>query len=536
VVEPMAPLPTRSDSLIATLSSPEIYQQGSQSVDVHETHISWIFLVGDRAYKLKKPVVLPFLDYGTPERRRMMCNEEVRLNRRLASDLYLGVRCVAAATEGMRLAPQDDPQALDYLVEMRRYDERSTLAAKLDRDTERQLQSELESLAQLLVRFHARARPVAEGLGGGLAVRERVERNLRELNALVASPAGEKRLAALERFSHAFLAAHADTLDARARMGLVVEGHGDLRAEHVLLDGTIRVVDCIEFQRRMRELDVADELAFLVMDLTWRGGEQIARTLVRAYRGAGGEPGEDDLIAFYACFRALVRAKVALVRASQRRRPGAAEHDVSAARELMLLAERYAWQARLPLVIVICGLPAVGKSSLARALSDISGLRRVSSDVVRKRAAGVGRTERAPLSAYCAEANRRAYAELGRSAAREATTQGGVLVDATFRHRADRAAFLAAFGGVAPLHFIECQAPLEVAAKRAKRREGGVRTSDASEAVVLRERHSWEPLDELEREAHTTVRSDRPLADQLADVQDALDQRLGSDPPGSTAA
>jgi aminoglycoside phosphotransferase family enzyme/predicted kinase len=520
----MAPLPTRSDSLIAALSSPEIYQGGAQSVEVRETHISWIFLVGDRAYKLKKPVVLPFLDYGTPERRRTMCNEEVRLNRRLASDLYLGVRCVAAAAEGIRLAPQDDPRALDYLVEMRRYDERSTLAAKLDRATEQQLRSEIESLAQLLVRFHEGARTVADG--GTLAVRRRVDRNLQELQALLGSSADLNRLTALARFTYAFLA---------ARAGLVVEGHGDLRAEHVLLDGTIRVVDCIEFEPRMRELDVADELAFLVMDLTWRGGDRVASRLLHAYRDAGGDPGEDDLVAFYACFRALVRAKVALVRAGQPPPTGTAEHDARTARDLVALAERYAWRARLPLVIVICGLPAVGKSTLARALSSMSGLPCLSSDIVRKQAAGIAPTERAPLSAYSAQANRRAYAELGRLAADAATTQRGALVDATFRHRADRSAFLAAFGGAAPLHFIECQAPLEMAAERARRREAENRSSDASEDVVRRERESWEPLDEVKPEAHTTLRSDRPLEGQLADLQDALDHRLGCVPDGSIA-
>jgi uncharacterized protein len=527
-------VPTRPGSLISALSSPDIYGRGSQSVEVHETHISWVFLVGDRAYKLKKPVVLPFLDYGTPERRRTMCNEEVRLNRRLASDLYLGVRSVAAAGEGMRLAAQDDPQALDYLVEMRRYDERSTLAARLDHATERQLRNETESFAQLLVRFHARARAVGEALGGQLAVRQRVERNLQELRPLAGSPADANRLAVLERFTHAFLTARADTFDARARNGLVVEGHGDLRAEHVLFDGTISVVDCIEFDTRLRELDVADELAFLVMDLTWRGADQVADTFVRSYRNAGGDPGEDDLIAFYACFRALVRAKVALLRAGQSPRPSAAGRDESAARDLVTLAERYAWAARLPPVVVICGLPAVGKSTLASDLSAISGLRRISSDLVRKQAAGIARSERAPPSAYSAEANRRTYTELGRLAAREATAHRGVIVDATFRHRADRAAFLAAFAGAAPLHFIECQVPLEMAAKRARRREAEVRTSDASEALVLRERHSWEPLDEIEREAHTTLRSNRPLKDQLAALQDALDQRLASAPAGST--
>jgi aminoglycoside phosphotransferase family enzyme/predicted kinase len=496
-------------------------------VEVRETHISWVFLAGDRAYKLKKPLRLPFLDYGTPQRRREMCREEVRLNRRLAPNLYLGVRGVVKARGGFRLAAEDDPRAVDYLVEMRRYEEERTLEASLSRGELKR--TDVATVGRLLARFHASARRV-EAVGVPvLALERRITENFHELLAIVEQRAEVDSVLELERFAHAFVVAHARLLDARARRGLVREVHGDLRAEHVLLDGTPEIVDCIEFDRVMRELDVADELAFLVMDLMGSGGERFARTLVSAYRKAGGDPGEDRLIAFYACYRALVRAKVALLRAAQR--PAASsEHarESAAARDLLALGERFAWQARLPLVIVICGVPAAGKSHLARALVALARLPHLSSDVTRKRLAGVGRWQRAGGATYGAEFNRLTYVELGRRARDATATLGGAVVDATFRHRADRQAFAAAFDDAAPLLFVECRAPTPVLAERAARRDRQARRiSDASLAVVLRERSRWEPLDELPGEAHVTLRSDRPVEAQLEDLRALLDRRMG---------
>jgi aminoglycoside phosphotransferase family enzyme/predicted kinase len=510
----------------AALARPAFYPHRPARVEVHETHISWVFLAGERAYKLKKPLVLPFLDYGTPQRRHEACREEARLNRRLAGDLYLGVRAVAAGPDGLVLAAEDAPQALDYLVEMRRYDERATLAAKLERSELRE--AEVAELARKLARFHARARVIEGAEASTSALRTRVGDNFRELLALLERGAALAAVLGLERFTDAFIAAEMPMLDRRARAGLVREGHGDLRAEHVLLDGDVRVVDCIEFSPAFRRLDVADELAFLVMDLTRLGGERFARVLVRAYRDAGGDPGEDRLIAFYACFRALVRAKVALLRARQSSRSGTARGDETAAAEqLVALAERLAWRARLPLVIVVCGVPASGKSHLARALRAVTGLRRLSSDAVRKRMAGVTPGERAPAAAYSAHWNRLTYAELGRRAAAAVRARGGALVDATFRHRSDREAFAAAFGNAAPVLFVECTAPTAVLAERAAHRGRRARAgSDATLEVVMRERRAWEPLDEVSATNHIILRSDRPAREQIADLVGALDGRV----------
>ena len=472
------------ETVCAALARPDFYPDRPDRVDVRETHISWVFLAGDRAYKLKKPLVLPFLDYGTLQRRREMCREEVRLNRRLAPDLYLGVRAV---------------------------------------------------VAQVLARFHAGARPNTAVGVPVLGVERRMTENFHELLAIVEQRVEVEWVLALERFAHAFVVAHAEMLDARARRGLVREVHGDLRTEHILLDEPLEVADCIEFDRGLRELDVADDLAFLVMDLVARGGERFARTLVRGYRDARGDPGEDRLIAFYAAYRALVRAKVALLRAAQYP-ASSSEHgcESAAARDLLALAERFAWRARLPLVIVLCGVPAAGKSHLARALAEVSGFANLSSDVTRKRLAGIRPQQCVGSELYSADFNRLTYAELGRRAARRTAVGGGALVDATFRHRADRDAFRNA----APLLFVECRAPARVLAERAAQRDRKPgRVSDASLSVVMRESSTWEPLDELPAEAHVTLRSDRRVEAQLEDLRALLDRRIGeltthqSEPP-----
>ncbi|HEX5192021.1 MAG TPA: AAA family ATPase [Solirubrobacteraceae bacterium] len=508
------------------LTRPDIYPDRPQQVEVRETHLSWVFLAGERVYKLKKPLVLDFVDYGTPERRRAMCEAEVRLNRRLAPDIYRGVRGVAIA-HGAELTTVDDPRAVDFVVEMRRYDERDTLAARLacgelERD-------QVATVGVALARFHAGAPRADDSESPALAAERRFARNVHELLAVVEERGEIGRVQALERFAHAFITAHARTFQTRADRGCLREGHGDLRAEHVLVDRSgVQIVDCIEFDPALRRLDVADDLAFLVFDLVALGGERFIETLASAYRDAGGDPGDEPLIAFYAAYRALVRAKVALVRAPQLPATGGKrEQERAHARDLIDLAERFAWGARRPLVIVVCGLPASGKSVLAGALSDRSQLPHLSSDVTRKRLAGLDPTQRAPADHYTPAWNARTYAELGRCAARALADDRGAIVDATFRHRTDRQAFASALAaGVSPL-FIECRAPRTVLAERAGRREQDARrVSDADAAVVTGERDSWEPLDEVPGATHLTVRTDRPIAQITGDVLALLDQRL----------
>jgi aminoglycoside phosphotransferase family enzyme/predicted kinase len=496
-------------------------------VEVRETHISWVFLAGERAYKLKKPIALPFLDYGSTARRREMCREEVRLNRRLAPDIYLGVRGVAETPDGVELTAEDDSRAIDYVVEMRRYDEAQTLAAILDRgDLTR---AQVDRVARKLARFHATCERAATGEDGAHRIEREVDRNAEELLELAEDSRERAQIRDLAHFMSAFVSGHAREFEARAGRGLIRECHGDLRAEHVLLLRGVRVVDCVEFDADLRTLDVADDLAFLVMDLAALGGDRFSSELVDAYRAAGGDCGDDGLVAFFGAHRALVRAKVLLVRMSQQSATAVSSHTSARVWDLLGLAELFSWRARLPLSVIVCGVPASGKSHLARALADLSRLPYVSSDLTRKRLAGVGLRERAPAEFYDSDWSSRTYSELGELAADAVAVKGGAVIDATFRHLSDREAFRQAFAHAAPSVFVECLAPLSVLVERAARRAcDPARVSDADVEVVMRERSTWEPLDEVPASAHLSLRTDRPLEELIEDLRALLDARIGA--------
>ena len=265
------------------------------------------------------------------------------------------------------------------------------------------------------------------------------------------------RLAELARFCGAALAGFGPELTDRAKAGRVRDGHGDLRAEHILLGTDIQAVDGVEFDRALRVADVGYDLAFLIMDVA-RHDDNLARALLRGYRSAGGDPGSEGLLAFMCTVRALVRAKVDFVRAAQL--AGAAADDREArAHELLDVAERFAWRARLPHVICVTGLPASGKSTLAEALAAAAGRTVLSSDRIRKARAGLDPYERAAPNAYGNDESQAVYAELGQRAATAVHRDGGVVIDATFRRATDADAFAAASQGAAAAAWLVCEAP-----------------------------------------------------------------------------
>jgi predicted kinase len=370
-----------------------------------------------------------------------------------------------------------------------------------------------------LARFHAGC-TVARQERGSLTVRHEVQENLSELTDVCTDRAAVARVGALGRLLTAWMAAHEQLLDARGRDGHFRAVHGDLRAEHVLVGPPVRVVDCVEFNEELRTLDVADDLAFLVMDLCARGARARAEELVAAYRGAGGDCGPDELLWFFAVHRALIRAKVALVRSRQ---TGAEEGDQG----LLAVGERCAWRSRGALALLVCGVPASGKSHLARALAARTGCPVISSDVVRKELAGLAAHERAPEGLYTPEADTRTYHALGRRAAAEVQAGHGVLVDATFRRRADRDAFARAWRDTAPLLFAQCMAPGSELRRRAGDRDADPgRISDADAGIVARERDSFEPLEEADPGRHLILRTDREVSEVVGDLLALLDARL----------
>ncbi|MGO9319490.1 MAG: AAA family ATPase [Solirubrobacteraceae bacterium] len=490
---------------------------------MHETHASWVFVAGERAYKVKKPVALGFLDYSTPERRHRACIEEVRVNQELAPGIYLGVRAIVRTGTGFAFAPDDrTSQAVEYAVEMRSFDEADTLAGLIAREA---LSPEhLEAVARRLVAFH-RSAPVAPG-GGAAEVLGVWRQNVSELRG-AAGRLLELPVDLAEGFGEMFVRVHEREIERRRDAGLVRDLHGDLRCEHVLAIPSVRIVDRIEFDPSLRRGDVARDLAFLTMDLEAHGQRWAAETLLSAYRASGMDAGSDALLCFYGAHLALVRAKVALI--------AAAEHDgerstelLAQARSMWTLAERLCWRARAPVALVICGPSASGKSTLAAELADRSGFAMLSSDAVRKSAAGLGATERAGPEHYSHRFTHRTY-ELLAGQAHELMRRGvGVIVDATCRSRADRSTLLGRLARTGmPRLVVRCEIPLEVALARAARRERDpARVSDASPQIVAEQYRSFQPLEELPREDVLELDTLAPLDTQASTVARALDRLL----------
>jgi aminoglycoside phosphotransferase family enzyme/predicted kinase len=506
-------------ALLRALAAPAMYR-GHPSVVVHETHASWVFVAGDRAYKVKKRVALDFLDYSTLASRRSACREEVRVNQELAADVYLGVRAIVKSQGGFRLAPEDAPGAVEYAVEMHSFREQDTFAGliaagSLTRD-------HIIVAARLLAGFH-RAAPVVADWGPDrvLAV---WRRNADELQRFE-HPAGW-RVDIAASFGEAFVKAHDAELRRRASLSLARDGHGDLRCEHVLARPVVRVVDRIEFDPELRRADVACDLAFLAMDLEARGQPWAARELYSAYRRAGMSPGDEPLCSFYAAHWALVRAKVALIAASEHDGETRTEH-LRNAQQLWSLSERLCWRARSPLAVVVCGPAASGKSMLAGELSRCSQLALVSSDAVRKRLAQLEPFEPARPEHYSARFTRATYEQLGRDALLELRRHDGVIVDATCRSRGDRALLFDRLRGVpiTPL-IVRCEVPLELARERAARRlHDPRRVSDATPQIAEAQFHAFEELDELPAGSVLRLDTAQSVDAQIAEVSRALDRR-----------
>ena len=495
---------------------------GRLPIATYETHISWVFVVGDRAYKLKKPVVLDFLDYGTAARRREMCAAEVALGRRLAPRLYHGVDAIVRRGEELALAPADDPDALDYLVEMTAFAQDATLAAAIETDSVPPWLA--ARLGARLAAFHAQCPgpPVARAAA---RAQDEIESNLQELRTVLPDTL-RPRLDRLERFLTAAIAARAGELDDRGLRGRLREGHGDLRAEHVLLAPELAVVDCLEFNRALRTVDTADELGFLVMDLLRLDAEPLARDVLAAYRAAGGDCGGDGVVWMFAVHRALVRAKVALLRAGQLEVDRGALQVVG---RLLDVADRCAWRGRSIAVLVICGGPATGKSTLAQALSERFAVPCLNTDVVRKDLLGLAPHARAGPDAYTTAMDLRTYRELGARASALLSAHPSVIVDGTFVRDDECLAFTTALSDDPSIVAVRCCVAPDVARRRARQRaRDRSRISDATEAIVRAHQAEALALGSAGEALGPQILldTDRDPAEIQIDLDAALDLRL----------
>ena len=454
------------------------------TADVAETHVSVVFFVADRAYKLKKPVALEFLDFSTREARRAVCHREVELNRRLAPDVYLGVADV--------LGP--DGEACDHLVVMRRMPAERRLSTLVRRGSD--VDVELRSLAHLLATFHSQARrsPEIDAAAGRDAVAANWEQNFRQLAPFVGPVLDNTVADRVQALARRYLAGRGALFDRRIAEGRARDGHGDLLADDIFfLDDGPRVLDCIEFDDRLRYGDVLNDVCFLAMDLEDLGAPEAARRFLAFWGELTAETHPSSLADHYIAYRAHVRAKVACFRHAQ-----GDERATPAAPRLLALARDHLERARVRLVLV-GGFPGTGKSTVAAGVADHHGWTLIGSDVTRKQLAGLpaGADRGAPYGEglYRPEMTAATYATLLDRAATSLANGESVVLDATWTDAARRAGAAAvAAGAAADLVELRCDAPAAVAATRlAARPPGAAAGSDATAAVAETMRRDASP-------------------------------------------
>jgi uncharacterized protein len=500
-------------ALVAALAQPAAWPEplppGTRFAFI-ETHISTLILAGGHALKLKKPLRLPFLDFSTLARRQRFCAEELRLNRRTAPELYLGLRPVHGPPHAPRLGallceppPADAPPAqadapLDWALWMRRFDQAGlfdTLAQEGSLGDD-----DIDALAEEIARFHAALPPCppTSALGEPAVLQRFAAQTLDELQAspLAGQLAPEiaARLPVLAQWSAERGNALAPLLQARRAAGAVVEGHGDLHLGNIVrLDGRPRLFDALEFDPGLRHADRMADLAFPFMDLLDHGLPRHAwRLLGRALESSGDHDGL-PLLRWLTAYRALVRAKVALLGAAQ---GSAADTQRAAATRRIRLADTLAHPPPAT-ILLVCGLSGSGKSTVAGLLAERIGAVRVRADVERKRLHGLAATARGadPSVLYGADSTRRTYdrlLEITRGAQAGAV---GVVLDATYLQRADRdaAAALAATLG-APFAIVECHARTATLHARIRQRQAAADDpSDADLAVLARQQAMQQP-------------------------------------------
>ncbi|KPV41566.1 hypothetical protein AN478_01985 [Thiohalorhabdus denitrificans] len=502
--------------MIRSLLDPSRYPHPVSRVEVVETHISYVLLTGDYAYKVKKPLDLGFLDFSTLAKRRHGCEEELRLNRRTAPGLYQAVLPITGSPEDPELDGAGEPN--EYAVRMVQFDP----ALRADRCLERgELgAAEMADLGERVAELHEGARQPApdQEYGTWDAVRRDQRENLEQLRAeLPGLGLEEERFAHLAAWVEGFLESHGDLFGERRSTGRVREGHGDLHlANLALLDGVLTPFDAIEFDPALRFTDVMADVAFTWMDLRFRERRDLAVPFLNAYLEAGGDYPGLRLLPFYTVYRALVRAKVAALQAGETEDPERRGRLREEALRYFALAESAAGE-NAAMLIIARGVTGVGKSLVSRPLLARLGGVRIRSDVERKRLAGLepeaGSGSAVGGGIYGEELSARTYQRL-LDLARPALAAGfPVYLDATYlageRRRAAHA--LAADLDV-PYVILDLHAPEAVIRGWLRERAGqqGV-VSEGNEAVLEHQLAHQDPLDADEQAHAVPVDTSREL-------------------------
>lgn len=521
-------------NLVASMLAPGFYPHPVEAVDLIETHISYVFLAGGYVYKLKKGVNLGFLDFSGLAERQHFCHEELRLNKRLAPSVYLEVIPVCVNAWGrFTLGHEPQSQPIDYVLKMIRLPEEGMFPRLLEKG--QAVDFLLELLAARLASFHQTtpAVPLEQARGFITNLQRNMSENFSQTRHLIKRAISKQRHRMISEYSDWFFQTHQEILLTRAASGRVRECHGDLRLEHICLyNQELVIFDCIEFNARFRQIDVAADLAFLLMDLEHSGHQPLARDLVHGYLEKSHDQEIRILLNFYKCYYACTRAKVAGIKSAEQTTGIKQKASLQEASDFFDLAFSYALHLVRPTLILVCGLMGTGKSTLARNIGPYLGATVIRSDVVRKELVHIETTQRQRSGfgegIYSPEISKLTYARLFSQAAKHLRAGRSVILDASFKRQRDRdQARMTATDFAARFLILECSCQEQTIKNRLqKRMVNPNEPSDGRWELFQAQRDDFEQIREVPSEMHVQIETDRFESECRDQTLEAIIRRL----------
>ncbi|MFH1003826.1 MAG: AAA family ATPase [Chloroflexota bacterium] len=515
----------RLPEVARALLAPGTYPEATKGVELVQTQMSFVFLTDQYVYKVKKPVNLGYLDYTTLEQRRLYCQREVALNRRLCPEAYLAVVPITRQPEGVALGGPGEP--IEYAVKMRRLPQEAMMNVLLAGN---RVSPEMVSrLAVKLADFHQHTAtgPDIDTFGGLETITRNTEENFSQTERYIPRTISQEQYRRITQFTRDFIRQHPARFRQRVDAGRIRDCHGDLHAAHICFSNGICIYDCIEFNERFRYCDVASEVAFLTMDLDHYGRADLSRHFIKAYVSQSQDEALKGLLGFYRCYRAYVRGKVEGFKLDDPYIAPAEKAKITGvARRYFSLAQAYTRPR--PRLIITVGLVGSGKSTLAQALAQRLGLVVISSDVTRKQLAAVPATEHHfdsfDSGIYSAEFTRRTYDRMFAEAGAALADGWPVIIDASFINAKERqtARELARDAG-ADFFIIECVLDETHTRQRLARRLKRGSASDGRWEIYPTQKERFEPVAGIPPANHVIIDTSGALSALIKKIEARID-------------
>ena len=497
--------------LIETMKKPDFYPHNPAEVELIQTHISYVFIAGDFVYKVKKPLKFDFLDFTSLGKRKFFCEEELKLNRRLAPDTYLNIVAISLNSQG-NITLDKGVEIIEYAVLMKKLPSDRMLKTLLSKGMADE--KTMDAVARKIAYFHQRARTdkTIDEMGSIENICRNNEENFIETKRHINDTIPDYQYNFIREYVNKFLMEKKTFLGKRVSDHRIRDCHGDLHLDHICINDEITIFDCIEFNERFRCGDVAQDVAFLTMDIDFNGYPQHAKSFVQSYIKYSGDKDLPSLLNFYCCYYAYVRGKVTSFRLDQKEISSSESEEIrKTAKHYFDLAYTYAARLEKPILILTAGLMGSGKSYQARKLAERFGAEIIRTDILRKELSNIKTTERRyedfGAGIYSADISNLVY-EKALDLAEQKIKQGkAVIIDASFKKRAQRqkAEDLAKNLHVR-FYILECVCPDEITKERlGKRVLKNNNISDGRWELFQKQKDDFDVINEVPANSHFII-------------------------------